>query len=131
MSSIPYIGNILGAFFPLTMALLNQGSSAAIGVIILFTIAQLIENYLLEPLVVGKKVDLNAFFAIAVVVLGEVVWGISGAILAMPYLGIAKIIFDNIRELKPVGYLVGEDHEDDEAASDNIIIQKIKSLFGK
>lgn len=114
LSIIPYIGNIIGAILPLAVALLYQGTTAALGVVGLFTAAQLLENYLLEPLVVGKKVNLNGLFAIAVVVLGEIVWGVSGAILAMPFLGIAKIIFDNTRQLKPFGYLVGEDDEEEE-----------------
>lgn len=130
---IPFVGNVLGALPPLAMALINQGTTAALGVIILFTIVQLIENYLLEPLVVGKKVDLNAFFAIAIVVLGEIIWGISGAILAMPFLGIAKIIFDNIKPLKPIGYLVGEDQEGDEDSKDmsDKMVDKVKSIFSK
>ncbi len=132
---IPFVGNIIGAILPLVMALINQGSTAALWVVVLFTIVQLIENYLLEPLVVGKKVDLNGFFAIAVVVLGELVWGISGAILAMPFLGIAKIIFDNIRPLKPIGFLIGEEDDDhNEKDGEDLgdkIINKAKSLIGK
>lgn len=128
---IPFVGNVLGAFFPLAMALLNQGSSAAIGVIILFTAVQLLENYVLEPLVVGKKVDLNGFFAISVVVLGEIIWGLSGAILAMPLLGIAKIIFDNIRQLQPMGYLIGEDQNEGDSDFSDKIVRKVKGAVGK
>ncbi|AHM58901.1 hypothetical protein D770_03170 [Flammeovirgaceae bacterium 311] len=126
---IPFVGNILGAFLPLAMALLNQGTTAALSVVILFTIVQLIENYLLEPLVVGKKVDLNAFFAISVVVLGEIIWGLTGAILAMPLLGIAKIIFDNIRQLNPIGYLVGEDQNESDSDWSKKLVNKVKSIF--
>lgn len=129
---IPFVGNIIGAILPLTMALINQGSTAALWVILLFTAVQLVENYILEPLVVGKKVDLNGFFAIAVVVLGELVWGISGAILAMPFLGIAKIIFDHLQPLKPVGYLMGEEQEDEEGNSMvDKIMQKAQAVLGK
>lgn len=128
---IPFIGNIIGAFFPLAMALLNQGTTAAIAVIGLYVVVQLIENYLLEPMIVGKKVNLNAFFAISVVVLGEVVWGLSGAILAMPLLGIAKIIFDNIRALQPIGYLVGDDQDESDEGFGSKLIDKMKGIFGK
>ena len=115
LSIIPFVGNIIGAILPLSMALLNQGTTAALWVVLLFTATQLLENYVLEPLVVGKKVDLNAFFAIAIVILGEILWGISGAILAMPFLGIAKIIFDNVRQLKPIGFLVGEEKDENDS----------------
>jgi predicted PurR-regulated permease PerM len=128
---VPFVGNILGAFFPLAMALLNEGTTVAIWVVVLFTIVQLIENYLLEPLVVGKKVDLNGFFAIAVVVLGEILWGLSGAILAMPLLGIAKIIFDNIKQLRPLGYLMGEDNNESDSDVSEKLIGKVKGALGK
>jgi predicted PurR-regulated permease PerM len=126
---IPFVGNILGAILPISVALINEGTTAAIAVVALFTVVQLIENYLLEPLVVGKKVDLNAFFAIAIVILGEMLWGISGAILAMPVLGIAKIIFDNIKQLEPLGYLIGEDHPGEDSDRGSKLAQKIKDLF--
>jgi predicted PurR-regulated permease PerM len=129
LSIIPFVGNIIGAILPLSLALLNQGTTAAMGVVILFTATQLLENYLLEPLVVGKKVDLNGFFAISVVILGEIIWGISGAILAMPFLGIAKIIFDNIRPLNPMGYLIGEDDNENDSGWGKKLVEKVKHTF--
>ncbi|EMR00782.1 AI-2E family transporter [Cesiribacter andamanensis] len=126
---IPFVGNILGAILPISMALINDGTSTALAVVGLFTVVQLIENYLLEPMVVGKKVDLNAFFAIAIVILGEMLWGISGAILAMPVLGIAKIIFDNIKQLEPLGYLIGEDKNESDSGLSKKLVDKIKGIF--
>jgi len=44
-------------------------------------------------------------------VLGELMWGIPGMVLAIPLLGIVKIICDHIESLKPYGYLVGSDRK--------------------
>lgn len=39
---------------------------------------------------------------------GDLVWGIPGMILAIPALGIIKIVCDHIEPLQPVGHLLGE-----------------------
>jgi len=113
LSLIPYIGNIIGVVLALAMALFTGGSTnALIGVIIVFSITQFIESYILEPFIVGRKVDLNPVMTIVVVVLGEAVWGLPGMIIAIPVLGIFKIIFDHIPVLRPVGYTLGEEGTD-------------------
>ena len=46
-----------------------------------------------------------------ILVLGELVWGIAGMVLAIPLLGIVKIICDHVQPLKPYGYLIGGDRK--------------------
>jgi predicted PurR-regulated permease PerM len=58
---------------------------------------------------VGAEVNINPLFTIIAIVLGETVWGIPGMILAIPLLGIFKIICDNVESLKPYGFLIGEE----------------------
>ena len=41
-------------------------------------------------------------------VLGELLWGIPGIILAIPLTAMLKIICDHIEPLKPYGFLMGE-----------------------
>ncbi|MNY50518.1 hypothetical protein D3C86_1860260 [compost metagenome] len=59
------------------------------------------------PLVVGSKVKINALFAFIGIVVGEMIWGISGMFLCIPYLAVLKIIFDKVDQLKPWGILLG------------------------
>jgi predicted PurR-regulated permease PerM len=131
LAIVPYIGNIIGATFPIAMALGQGDTTQALYIVILFSAVQLIENYVLEPLVVGRKVDLNAFFAIAIVILGEIIWGVPGAILAMPILGIFKIIFDHVTEFKPLGYVIGENDDSGNSDSSSNLINKLKGIFNK
>lgn len=122
LSLIPYIGNIIGYFLAVGMAFFSgSGATGAIGVTITFAIAQFVESYILEPYIVGNKVDLNPIFTIIVVVLGGAVWGVVGMIIAIPALGIVKVVFDQIPVLRPLGYLFGEeDIGDNEKGKDNI-----------
>ena len=113
LSLIPFIGNMIGAMFPIIMAVVYNDTTTALGVIILFGVAQFIESYLLQPLVVGKKVNINPMMTILIAVLGGMLWGVPGMIVAIPYLGIIAIIFSRIEELKPIGFLLSNEEEED------------------
>ncbi len=114
LTLIPYLGNIIGFGLALAMALLSGGSTTTlIGVTLTFGITQFLETYTLEPYVVGGKVNLNPVITIIVVVLGNAVWGVVGMLIAIPALGIAKVIFDHIPALNPLGYLFGQEGTED------------------
>jgi len=102
---IPFIGNLTGTAITL-LAVLAQGgdSKTIIGVLVTYALVQFIQTYILEPLIVGEQVNINPLFTILVIVLGEMVWGIAGMILAIPLLGIVKIICDHVPELQPYGF---------------------------
>lgn len=123
-SLIPFIGNIIGYILAISMALFSgSGLMGVVGVSITFAITQFVESYILEPYVVGDKVNLNPIFTIIVVVLGEIVWGTIGMLIAIPALGILKVLFDHIPVLQPFSYLFGQDEEkdDEEDDKDNIL----------
>jgi predicted PurR-regulated permease PerM len=105
---VPFVGNLTGNILAIVMVLVQGGGiSMVIGVLITYLIIQFLQTYLLEPLVVGAEVNINPLFTIIVLVLGELIWGIPGMVLAIPLLGIVKIICDHVELLKPYGYLIG------------------------
>ncbi|MBS1587273.1 MAG: AI-2E family transporter [Bacteroidetes bacterium] len=105
---IPYVGNITGTAITVLMAFTQGGSmSMVIGVIVTYAAVQTFQTYVLEPLVVGSRVNINPMFTIMCIIAGEMVWGVPGMILAIPLMGIVKIILDNIEPLQPFGFLVG------------------------
>jgi predicted PurR-regulated permease PerM len=113
---IPYLGNVIAYVLALGFALFSGGDMGqVIGVTITFGLTQFIETYTLEPYLVGGKVNLNPVATILVVVLGNALWGVVGMLVAIPALGIAKVIFDNVPVLNPLGYLLGEEDTDGES----------------
>lgn len=133
LNTIPYIGVWVGSFFPvMLMLIMHDGFGPAIGVIAVIAIAQFIEGNFLTPKIVGSKVKINAMAAIMAIILGGVLWGTSGMILFIPFLGIAKVIFDNIEKLSPLAYIIGDEEkaEDNKTVSKKIA-KKIKVLFSK
>jgi predicted PurR-regulated permease PerM len=106
---IPYIGNIIGLVLAMAFGYLTSGEiSVLIGVILTFTVSQFLESYILQPYVVGDKVDLHPFFVILVVVIGNAVWGIIGMILAIPVTAILTIILLHVTPLHPFGFLLSK-----------------------
>ena len=60
-------------------------------------------------LIVSSKVQINAIATIVGILIGGALAGISGMFLAIPIIAIFKVIFDRIDDLKPWGYLLGDD----------------------
>lgn len=106
---IPYIG-IFTAM--LISVLITFATAAAAGKVFLvlttLIITHLVDSNILLPAVVGSKVKINPLITVLGVVLGEMIWGISGMFLSIPVIAVLKIIFDRIDSLKPWGILLGE-----------------------
>lgn len=106
---VPFVGNLTGNLLTILMVIIQGGGTGMIvGVLITYAIVQFLQTYILEPLVVGAEVNINPLFTIIILVAGELVWGIPGMVLAIPLLGIVKIICDHIEPLKPYGFLIGQ-----------------------
>ena len=74
-----------------------------------YAVIQFIDNNILVPRIVSKKVQINALMSIIVVLLGGLLWGIPGMFLSIPFIGVLKIIFDRIEDMKPWGRLLGDE----------------------
>ncbi len=112
LSIIPYLGNIIGGGAAILFALINNpGASTALLVLTVLTVAQLLESYLLTPLIMGEEIKINAMFTIVGIILGGALWGIPGLILAVPAIGILKVLFDNLEVLNPWSFLISDTGE--------------------
>jgi len=125
---IPFVGNLSGSLLTILLSVAQGGDSRMVlGIVLVYGAVQFTQTYLIEPLVVGNEVNINPLFTILVLVVGEAVWGISGMILALPVLGVVKVICDHVGPLKPYGFLIGQDKKQDSSG----FTDKIKQLFSK
>jgi predicted PurR-regulated permease PerM len=123
---VPFVGNLTGVGLTLLMSLAQGGSTNLLtGILITYAVVQFTQTYLLEPLVVGHQININPLFTIMGIVGGELLWGIAGMVLALPLLGIIKIICDRIEPLKPYGFLIGEEKKGEKKGPG-----KLKKMFG-
>lgn len=108
LAVIPYIGIIIGSLPPLLFALLLGDSLIQpVLVVAVFATVQFLEGNFITPRIIGSKVSINPFVALIALIIGGELWGISGMILFVPLIGILRVIFEQIDELKPYGYLLG------------------------
>ena len=106
---VPFIGNLTGTTITvLVSAVHGAGFPMLGGIVITYGIVQLIQGWVLEPLILGPQVKINPLFTIIALVLGEIIWGIPGIVLAIPLTAMFKIFCDHIEQLKPYGFLIGE-----------------------
>ncbi len=113
---IPYIGIftalLLSCIVTFATGTVQQTVSVAVAVVGIHAL----DANLLLPIVVGAKVRLNALITFMGIIIGEMIWGLSGMFLSIPVIAIFKIIFDRVETLKPWGYLLGGDYEYEEKA---------------
>jgi predicted PurR-regulated permease PerM len=125
---VPFVGNITGTTLTVLVSALHGAEfSMLIGIVITYAIVQFIQGWVLEPLILGPQVKINPLFTILALVLGELLWGISGIILAIPLTAIFKIICDHIEPLKPYGFLIGEIED---GKKEGGFLKKIKNIIG-
>jgi predicted PurR-regulated permease PerM len=128
MTFIPYVGPVIGGIIPVFLALVSGSINQALWVIVIISLAQLFDNYVIEPLVVGGSVNISPFFTIFILILGGVLWGIAGVILFLPILGILKIVFENVEDLHPYAYLIGDQRS---KSATGKLWSRFKGIFSK
>ncbi|MBE8714702.1 AI-2E family transporter [Sphingobacterium hungaricum] len=106
---LPYIGIAIGSILPALFALAVKDSAwYALGVVAWFQVVQFLEGNIITPNIVGSKVSINPLMAIISILLGGMLFGLSGLILALPLTATIKVIFDSIPSMEAFGFLIGE-----------------------
>ncbi len=115
---LPYVGIFSSMLIISILTFATSSLTHVVLVILALIIVHMIDSNFIVPKIVGSKVKVNSLFAMLSIIIGEIVWGISGMFLAIPILAIAKIVMDRIKELKPWGFLLGEEDSKDEVYKD-------------
>lgn len=106
---LPYIGIAIGSILPALFALAVKDSAwYAVGVVAWFQFVQFLEGNIITPNIVGSKVSINPLMAIIGILLGGMLFGLAGLILALPFIATLKVIFDAIPSMEAFGFLIGE-----------------------
>lgn len=130
LTIIPYIGIILGALLPISVAFLTKDSIwYPVGVIAVFATVQFLEGNFITPNIVGNKVNVNPLAAIISLLVGGACWGIVGMILAIPLLGITQIVFRHFDSLEPYAVLLAAQQEEKPGPEGKKIKMNIKKIF--
>jgi predicted PurR-regulated permease PerM len=88
---IPLVGATLGAIPAVGVAFLHS-TFAGVATVIFFVVYQQFENHVLQVSIMSKTVDLNPLTVLVSVLAGVELFGILGALLAIPVAGIIQVI---------------------------------------
>lgn len=92
---IPFLGPILGAV-PALLVAIPQGGWTFLWVLLLYIVAQNLETYILDPLLVGSSVGVHPLYQLLAVLGGAQVLGIIGALIVPPWIAGGAVLLENL-----------------------------------
>jgi predicted PurR-regulated permease PerM len=90
MNFIPYLGPILGGI-PIFLAAMSQGGEMLLWVMGAYIIVQILEGYVIAPMIQGRAVDLPPALTLSAIVIAGALFGALGVALATPLLAVIRI----------------------------------------
>ena len=116
-SFVPLVGTLIGGLVPTLLALVDRGVGVALIMLAIVVVVHLTESHVLQPLLMGHAVALHPLAVILVVAAGTYLFGVVGALFAVPVTAMANSIVRYLanRDTGPglvpsLGELDGPDH---------------------
>ena len=88
---IPQVGATIASIILVAVAL-TVSTEAAVIMLVIQLIYQQVENYIIYPIVYREAVELSPFTTIVAVLIAGSILGVVGAILAVPFAAVIKIV---------------------------------------
>ncbi|KAB7744021.1 AI-2E family transporter [Nostocoides sp. F2B08] len=104
-SFVPVVGAFVSGALVVLIAGFSEGLTAALIMVGIVLLVQQIEGNVLQPLLMSKAVDLHPWGVIIGVTIGSYVYGIVGALFAVPVMAMIKVVVQSLRNpvTEPVG----------------------------
>ena len=108
LNFLPYLGAIIGVILVAGLSILTFDSFAyALLAPAAYLTLTTIEGNFVTPTLLGRRLELNTVAVFLTVVLWGWLWGIAGALVAVPFLVVFKVIADNIESMEIIGNFLG------------------------
>lgn len=109
LNYIPYLGALVGMVSIFLVGLLTFESTGQAFVMPgIYLVCAVLEGNFLTPMIMGRFMTLNPVAIFISLMFWGWIWGVFGALLAVPLLAVVKIFCDHIEPLEPVGeFLAG------------------------
>ena len=107
LNYIPYIGSLLGVLFPVLLSLAQFGTLWMAGTVFVFlTAAQVIVGAVLEPRMMGRAFNLSPLVVLLALAFWSTLWGLPGALLAVPLTASLVLLLAEVRATRPVAVML-------------------------
>jgi predicted PurR-regulated permease PerM len=111
---IPYVGSIIGVAFPVILSLAQFDSFFDTVILGLWlTAAQIATGNFLDPWLMGRHLNLSRVVIIIALAFWATLWGIPGAILAIPMTSMMMIVLSQFPETRFLAVMISETGEPD------------------
>ena len=74
-----------------------------------YLMIHLLEGETITPMLLARRFTLNPLLVIASLMFWDWLWGVTGALLAVPLLAVTKIVCDHIEVLTPLAHMLGSE----------------------
>ncbi len=109
LNLIPFVGNPVGLLIVALFTLVTEDSLVSLlMVIVALWVVNFFHENVLRPWLLGDRLQINAFVVFMAVIVGGLIWGVSGMILFIPLAGIVKVILSNSDETAHYAILFSE-----------------------
>ena len=108
LSLMPYLGIVLAVLPPLAAGLGTVKDTGLIIIVATVLGLHLFAMNVLYPKVIGRRLQLNPLLVTISLLLWGWLWGAMGLVLAVPIMGVLKIVCDNVVALRRFGDWMGE-----------------------
>jgi predicted PurR-regulated permease PerM len=110
LAYIPYLGSLVGIGTVTVVAILTFDEMLRILMVpAIYFALDSIEANLVTPTILGQRLALNPVILFIWLIFCGWIWGITGALLAVPLLAIIKIMSDQVEQLAPIGEFLGSE----------------------
>ncbi len=107
---VPYLGAVGGTVIVLLVSILSFDSLGyAFLPPLVFWLLTATEGNFVTPHLLGRSMSLNPIMVVLSLTVWGWMWGIGGALLAVPILAVLKVSFDQFDRTQPLGTLLGGD----------------------
>ena len=107
LNFVPILGPFFGSILFLAVGLISKGPAlAALLPAALYFGIHVIEGEIVTPMLLASRFTINPVAVILSLIFWYWMWGVPGAILAVPVLAIIKIVCDRLRPLRAFGHLL-------------------------
>lgn len=106
MRFVPYVGTLLSALLPATMAFaIFPGWAETLQTLGLFLLLDFVAGYFVEPLVFGRRIGVSSFALLVSALYWIWIWGPMGLLLSTPLTVCIAVLGRNVRSLRFLGIL--------------------------
>lgn len=106
---VPYIGAVIAAAFPLTLAVaVDPGCSMLLGTLLLFLVVEPLVGHVIEPMVYGHSTGLSPIAVIVSATFWTALWGPIGLVLATPLTVCLVVLGRHVERLEFLDIMFGD-----------------------